>query len=58
MAIRWAVQLGLAVDAALRNYVVAHSYRVARPADLVAVLLAAFPDGRPVLARYGLLPAA
>jgi hypothetical protein len=46
-----------AVDAALRTYVAAQSYRVARPADLVSVLLAAFPAGRPVLAQYGLLPA-
>ena len=45
-----------AVDAALRNYVAQYAYRVAKPSDLTAVLLQAFPKGAPVLAKYGLLP--
>lgn len=44
------------VDCMLRVYVARNAYRVARPADLVAAAAAVFPNGREVLARYGIRP--
>jgi hypothetical protein len=41
------------VDCALRTYTAVFAHRIARPADLVAALHAAFPDAPAVLARYG-----
>ena len=41
------------VDCALRHYVAANAFRVARPADLVASLEKVFPDASAVLARFG-----
>jgi len=41
------------VDCALRLYVAANAYRVARPVDLVAAVSAVFPDAAATLARFG-----
>jgi hypothetical protein len=41
------------VDCALRTYVAVFAHRIAKPADLVAALSAAFPDARAVLAPFG-----
>jgi aminopeptidase N len=42
------------VDCALRLYVAAAAYRIARPEDLLTALLRVFPSAREVLAGYGL----
>jgi hypothetical protein len=42
------------VDCALRLYVAAAAYRIARPADLLAVVGRVFPGAAEVLAPYGL----
>jgi hypothetical protein len=44
------------VDCALRHYVAANAYRVARPADLISALTTVFPNAPAVLARYGVQP--
>lgn len=41
------------VDCALRTYVAVFAHRIAKPADLLAALAAAFPDARAVLAPFG-----
>jgi hypothetical protein len=41
------------VDCALRHYVAANAFRIARPPDLLASLEKVFPDADEVLARYG-----
>jgi hypothetical protein len=41
------------VDCALRSYVAANAYSVARPRDLVSSLRRVFPDAPEVLARFG-----
>ena len=42
------------VDCALRGYVAANAYGVARPADLISALIMSFPDAATVLGRYGI----
>lgn len=44
------------VDCALRHYVTANAYRIARPADLFAALRVVFPDADRAMAPYGLHP--
>jgi len=44
------------VDCALRLYVARHSYRVARPGDLVAAANAVFPGAAETLAGFGIRP--
>jgi hypothetical protein len=42
------------VDCALRVYVARNAHRIARTADLLAAVDAVFPEGRAVLARFGI----
>lgn len=44
------------VDCALRIYAAEYAYRIATPADLIAVLARVFPDAPATLARYGIRP--
>jgi hypothetical protein len=42
------------VDCALRHYVAANAFRVARPADLIAAFERVFPRARQVMAPFGI----
>jgi hypothetical protein len=45
------------VDCALRRYVAARAFAIARPADLIGALATRFPDAPATLGRFGVVPA-
>ena len=45
------------VDCALRRYVAAEAFSIARPADLIAALTTAFPDAAATVGRFGVVAA-